>query len=635
MDPVEEKIRRVPGQPGVYVMKSAQGAVLYVGKAKNLRARLRSYVGGGARDLPKVRFLMPKVKDLECIVTGTEKEALLLENTLIKQHRPRYNINLKDDKTYLHILLDRSRPFPRFEAVRRPEPGPERDIFGPYASAAAVRQTLRQLYRLYPLRTCKDGELGRRRRPCLWYQMGRCAGVCVGKISREKYMEMVDQAVLVLQGKNEELIRLLQQKMQEAAEALRYEEAAALRDRIQAVRATLEQQRVVDADPADRDVIGAFEKDRVAEIAVLKIRNGSLVERKGFFFADIVTPLDELLSSFLVQYYWRPGEGPPEEILLPVELEDQAAIEEALRDLRGAACRLLTPRRGDKAELVKLAADNATALWEEQTREDTNRYVAIDEVRRKLALERPPRRIECFDISNLHGEMAVGSRVAFRDGSPYRDGYRRYKIRVPRGADDYGMMYEVLLRRFQRGKEEGDFPDLLLVDGGKGHLQVAVRVLRDLGIEDVPAASIAKVRGRRRGVLDLPPSDGGGGADRIFVPGKVNPLRFPARSKGFHLLQRIRDEAHRFAVSYHRKLRSRALQESELDAIPGVGRARKRALLESLGDTGRIRGASVEELRRVPGMTARAAEAVFGYFHPAAPAGEVKAADPSENNPAS
>ena len=614
MHPLEERARHLPEQPGVYLMKSAQGDVLYVGKAKNLRARLRSYVGTACRDLAKVRVLMPKVKDLDFIVTATEKEALLLENTLIKQHRPRYNINLKDDKTYLHIVLDRNHPFPRFEAVRRPEPGPGRLLFGPYASAAAVRDTLRQIQRLYPLRTCRNGEFGRRKRPCLWFQMGRCSGACVGKVSREKYAEMVDQAVLILQGKSEELIRLLEQNMQEAAQDMRFEEAAVIRDRTRAVRATVEQQRVVGTDKVDRDVIGAFEEGGATEIVILKVRNGSLVEQKGFSFSDLLMPLEELLSSFLLQYYSQPGHLPPQEILLPREPEDLVPVSEALLDLKGAACRLKVPRRGGKLEMVNLANLNAKALWEEQYREDSHRMAALEEIQKRLGLERLPRRMECFDISNLRGEMAVGSCVTFQEGLPCKDGYRRYKIKVPRGADDYGMMYEVLSRRFERGKDEKDLPDLLLVDGGKGHLQVAVRVLRDLRLSGVQVASIAKVHPGRQGRPGHS-DDLSGVTDRIFLPGKVLALDFPGHSRGLHLLQRVRDEAHRFAVAYHRRLRSRAIAKSGLDGIPGIGVARKKALLESFGDLERIRSASQEQLHQVQGMSNRAVLAVWNHFH--------------------
>lgn len=609
MQALEEKIRNLPEQPGVYLFRSDSGAVLYVGKARNLRARVRAYLGSSGRDLPKVRLLRDKVKDLEFIVTGTEKEALLLENTLIKKHRPRYNINLKDDKTYLHIVLDRDRPFPRFETARRPEARAGRLLFGPYASASAVRDTLRQIHRLYPLRTCAEGEFRSRKRPCLWYQMGRCSGACAGKISREKYLEMVDQAVLILQGRSSDLIRNLQEEMERASRELRFEEAAALRDRIESVRATVERQRVASVGGTDLDGVGVFQEGGSAQIVVLAVRDGNLVDRKAFFVPDLVGSMEEQVSSFLLQYYSPQGHPPPAEVLLPLEPGDLAALAEVLRERRGGPCRLSVPKRGERAELVKLANLNAKALFDEAQRQGTDRAAALEELARRLGLGRPPVRIDCFDISNFQGDLAVGSRVVFREGMPDKNLYRRYRIRVPAGSDDYAMMYEVLLRCFTRAGKERDLPDLFLVDGGKGHLQVALRVLRDLRIEGVAAAAIAKgARGAR----------GEGGCrtdeDRIFLPGKVLPVGFPARSKALLLLQRVRDEAHRFALAYHRRLRSDGLERSSLDGIAGIGRARKRALLKAFGEIERIQAASAEELAAVPGMNRRAAQAVRRHF---------------------
>lgn len=623
MQPLEEKIRNLPEQPGVYLFLSDQGAVLYVGKARNLRARVRAYLGAAVRDLPKVRTLLSKVEDLEFIVTGTEKEALLLENTLIKKHRPRYNIHLKDDKTYLHIVLDRDRPFPRFETARRPEARPGRLVFGPYASASAVRDTLRQIHKLYPLRTCAEGEFRRRKRPCLWYQMGRCSGACAGKVSREKYLEMVDQAVWILEGRSADLIRRLEEEMESASRDLRFEEAAALRDRIESVRATVEQQRVASADGTDRDVVGWFEEAGSAQIAVLSFRGGNLVDRKGFFLPDLICPPGEQVSSFLLQYYSPEGQPPPREILLPLEPGDLTAVAEVLKERRGGPCWLSVPRRGEKAGTVKLANLNAKALFEETQRRDSDRLAAVEELGRRLGLGRPPVCIECFDLSNLKGDLAVGSRVVFRDGLPDKDSYRRYRIRIPAGSDDYAMMYEVLLRRFTRGKEERDLPDLFLVDGGKGHLQVALRVLRDLGIEGVATAAIAKAHRGGRGRT-------GTAEDRVFLPGKVLPVQFPARSGAFLLLQRIRDEAHRFALAYHRKLRSDELERTSLDGIAGIGRARKKALLAAFGEIDGIQAASVEELAAVAGMNRRAAQAVrqhFERFRPPPPEGQAQKPD--------
>ncbi len=615
MHPIEDRIARLPAKPGVYLMKGDDGKVLYVGKAKNLKARVRSYVGAAAAVDRKVRFLMARVKDLDHIVTKTEKEALLLENTLIKRYRPRYNINLRDDKTYLHMMVDRNHPFPRFVPVRRPEARPGRLLFGPYSSAAAMRDTLRQIQKMVPLRSCSDREFQTRKRPCLQYQMGRCSGPCAGAVSSGEYNELVDQAILILQGKSDEVVQALDRGMKEASEGMRFEEAAEIRDRIRAIRLTMERQRVVGGRADDRDLIGLYEEGGHVEIALLLIRKGNLIERRRFSFPETVVSRVELLRSFLLQYYSQPGRPVPPEILLPLEMEDQETVAGILSDLREAPCALKTPKRGEKRQLVSLAELNAKSLYEEHAREDRRRFAVLQEIRKKLAMEKAPNRIECFDISNLRGELAVGSCVVFLGGLALRDEYRRYKIRLPTGADDYGMMYEILQRRFGKGPAEQTLPDLLLIDGGKGHLGVALRVLEDLGIQGVCAAAIAK--GRRRGP---DPEDPAGAvekvADRVFVPGRANPVSFSARSRGLHLLQQVRDEAHRFAITYHRKLRSRKMARSELDEVPGIGPARKKALLDAMGDVNGIRAASIEELKSVRGMNEKAAKSVWDRFHP-------------------
>jgi len=609
MHAIEEIIPHLPAQPGVYLMKGDEGKVLYVGKAKNLRARLRSYVGPGAEAYPKVRFLMPKVKELDHIVTKTEKEALLLENTLIKRYRPRYNVNLRDDKTYLHIMVDRNHPFPRFVPVRRPQAKPGRLLFGPYSSAGAMRDTLRQIHKMYPLRTCTDREFQKRRRPCLQYQMGRCSGACVGKISTEKYNEMVDQAILILRGKSDEVLRILEEEMKEASDSMRFEEAAQIRDRIRGIRLTMERQRVVGNQEEDRDVIGLYEEGRHVEISLLLIREGSLIERRGFPFSETVVSTAELLRSFLLQYYSQPGRSIPPEILLPLEMEDREAIEGLLCDLREASCSLRTPKRGEKKQLVSLADLNAKSLYEEHVRHDRRRFTVLQEVQKRLAMGKPPNRIECFDISNLRGELAVGSRVVFQEGLPCPDGYRRYRIRMPGGSDDYGMMYEVLQRRFGKGEEQEALPDLLLIDGGKGHLGVALKVLEDLGIQGVHAAAIAKRR--RREPDRVEPAVGMDPfVDRVFLAGRSNPVSFPAHSKGLHLLQQVRDEAHRFAITYHRNLRAKRQTRSAFDDLPGVGPKRRRELLKVFGSARRVREAPVEQIAAVPGISRALAERI-------------------------
>lgn len=614
MHPVEKTLSHLPVQPGVYLMKGDQGKVLYVGKAKNLKARVRSYLHTGKDAYPKVRLLMTKVRALDYIVTQTEKEALLLENTLIKRYRPRYNVNLRDDKTYLHILVDRNHAFPRFVPVRRPQVKPGVLLFGPYSSAGAMRDTLRQIHKVYPLRTCSDREFRTKKRPCLQYQMGRCSGACTGKISSERYKEMVDQAILILQGRSDELVRILEGQMERAAAEMRFEEAAQIRDRIRGIRLTMERQRVVGSQEEDRDVVGLYEQGGRMAISLLLVREGSVVERRGFPFSETVIPPPELLRSFLLQYYSQEGRSLPPEVLLPMALEDREAVEEILSDLRRGSCSLRTPKRGEKRQLVRLADLNARTLWDEQARDDQRRMKMLGEVERKLALSRAPNRIECFDISNLRGELAVGSSVVFQDGLPLREGYRRYKVRLQKGADDYGMMYEVLERRFRKGEDQEPLPDLLLIDGGRGHLGVAMRVLKDLDVRGVQAAAIAKGRARVRSGAD-PEKGTEEVMDRIFVPARSNPVSFSPRSSGLHLLQQVRDEAHRFAITYHRKLRSREMARSELDGIPGIGPKRKKALLEALGDLKGIREASIEALRRIEGMNEKAALSVWSRFH--------------------
>jgi len=619
---LEEKVRTLPESPGVYLMKGEGDTVLYVGKAKDLRARIRAYTGSGATGSIKNRFLLPKVRDLDYIVTQTEKEALLLENTLIKKYRPHYNVVFKDDKTYLHLVIDLKSPYPRIALARRPETEPGLLVFGPYASASAARETLRQIQRVYPLRTCKDRECFSRTRPCINYQMRRCLGPCVRGVSEQAYREMVDQAIMVLQGRSEELVEILERKMEEASEAMRYEEAAVLRDRIRAVRVTVEQQRVVSASRTHQDVFGIHLEGSRAELCLLQIRNGSLVDRKGFTFTHLIMEPPEFLASFLLQYYSRQTPaGIPEEIVLPFEPEGKKLLEETLSDLRKGKVSLCVPKRAKKHELLLMANLNAETRYRETIAQNRACVSAMDEVRSRLGMDRLPRRIDCIDISAIQGRMAVGARVTFKEGLPYKEGYRRYRIEAAVGADDYAMMYEVLRRSYGGAAGPEDMPDLLLVDGGKGHMAIALRALKDMGIRPFQVAAMAK--GRHRG------AQGRGGVeyavdrDRVFVPGRFDPVRFNVRSPGFRLLQQVRNEAHRFANAYHRRLRSTSIEETELEAIPGVGKRRRVVLFAHFGDIEQIRKAGIEELSQVPHIPADVAERIWRHFH--SPEGRGKA----------
>ncbi len=589
----------IPASPGVYMMKSKTGEIIYVGKAKDLRARLRTYFRDGDSRY-SVQFLMKRVADVDFIVTNNEKEALLLENTLIKQHRPRYNIRLKDDKTYVSLRLDPREEFPRLTIVRRYR----RDgalYFGPYSSAAAVRDTLRTIQEIFPIRRCPDHVFKNRTRPCLNYQIDRCTGPCCDLISKEEYRKLVDEVVLFLKGRNEDLVKELKSSMTEAADALEFEKAARMRDRLRAIERTLEKQQAVSAAGFDRDVFGLYADGSEVHIKALFIRDGKLIETGSYAFRRKQMTVAELYSSFITQFY-SADRDVPTEILVPVDVEDAGLLEEVLTERRGRKVTIHCPKKGEKARLVEMAAknaeDSATARRAAAQRDSTG----LEELSKKLRLSAVPSRIECVDISNIGGTDPVGSLVTFEDGKPDKSKYRRYRIRSVSGADDYGMMKEVLTRRYRRALAENDLPDLLIVDGGKGQLSIALAVLRDLGLEGLTVAALAK-----------PAHEGE--HDKVFLPGRKNPVTFLGSSAALHLLQRIRDEAHRFAVTYHRKLRDRSRLRSVLTDIPGIGEKRKKALLAHFGSLERVKQASVEELGAVPGIPDSLARRVYLYLH--------------------
>ncbi len=591
---------QVPSAPGCYLMRDEKDRPIYVGKAKNLRARIRNYLNESDSRY-SVKFLMRRVARIEFIVTETEKEALFLENSLIKEHRPRYNVRLRDDKTYISLRIDPREDFPRVTVVRRYRRDGAR-YFGPYDSAGTVRQILRWLQRIFPLRTCSDHVLQNRTRPCIYHQMKQCDAPCVGLIDREAYHETVAQVILALEGRNEDLERLLLDKIAAHASALEFEKAATLRDRLYDLRRTLERQRAVAVPGAeDRDVFGLYNEGRFTEIQVLFYRGGKMIGGKSFSFERSEMPLDELLSSLIVQYY---AEAPaiPAEVLTPLPLEDADAIAEALTEQRGAKAAVLCPQRGEKRALVALAERNARHAFEEKRMAEKARLDVLEQVQHMLRLPRLPRRIECFDISTIQGDKTVASMAVFGDGRPEKARYRRYAIRGAAGQDDFAAMREALMRRLARAIEENDLPDLLLVDGGKGQLGVASAVLKDLGIEDLPHAAIAKAR---------PGEDEARAQDRIFTPNRANPIIPPPSHPALLLLGRIRDEAHRFAVRYHGQRRKKAVVATVLTAIPGIGPARARTLLNVLGSVAKIKAAPVEDIAALPGFNRKLAEAVL------------------------
>lgn len=544
---LSEKIRCFPAKPGVYWMKDGRERVLYVGKAKNLRARVKAYFGRETKERYQIAFLMKRTVDIEFLVTDTEKEALLLENTLIKKHNPRYNVFLKDDKNYTSLKINVGHEFPGLFVTRTVTKDGSL-YFGPFSSGLALRETVDLLTRHFQLRTCSDHEFANRSRPCLEYQIGRCSAPCVGKISPETYRGRIESARLFLQGSQKELIHKLKSEMKMASENLQYESAARFRDLIRHCEMTLEKQKVVRHDGKDYDAIGFSESEGRLVFCVLQVRGGSLIDRQHFIFAKALLLGEDFLSQFLLQFYRLLIDLPPE-ILIPKTVRDAKTISEILEERGGHRVRIHRPLRGPKKKMSELAKANA-AEWAKTKIDRFENVVAP--LQKKLRLVVLPERIECVDISNLQGGNAVGSIVAFEDGKPLKSHYRKFKIRQTEGPNDYAMMHEVLHRRFRRALQPADLsekekwapPDLLLVDGGKGQLQIALKVLTDLGLHNQGVVAIAKPHGLEK-------------SDKIFLPGRKNPLPLKPDSPELLYLMRIRDEAHRFGLAYHRNLRSR------------------------------------------------------------------------------
>jgi len=617
-----EKLASVPTTPGVYLMKDARGKILYVGKAVVLRNRVRSYFQEAAAHTEWVGRMVEAVRDFDCIATSTEKEALILEGNLIKMHRPRFNIRFKDDKQYPYLKLTVQETWPMLVEVRTPK-NDGALYFGPYANTRAMRHTVGFAKRLFGIaagtlvadtrwRGCKWRDQRKPlTRPCLEYDIGRCMAPCVGYIEREAYLQAVHQTREFLEGKHERLAQRLKQGMAAAAQALDFETAARLRDQLDALNEVLEKQRMVSLDNEDQDVLALALSDGVACVEMLLIRGGKLLGDQHFLLESTAgRAVTEILEAFLKQHY-EAASHLPREVLLPTPTPDMSLIAEWLSDKRatldqpgGAKVTVAAPSRGRKRKLVELAMQNADlALREFREQEDTQRRLAeqvLTDLQAALVLPRPPRRIECYDLSNVQGRNAVGSMVVFEEAQPSKSQYRRFKIRLTEDRpDDYEMMREVLRRRLARVAKDEKFaklPDLLLVDGGKGQLGCAVEVLRELELTDVPAAGIAKER------------------EELFRPGNSDPIILPVNSPSLHLLQRLRDEAHRFALNYHRNRRAGAAVESVLDQIPGIGKARRSKLLRHFGSLKKIRQASAEDLAAVSGMTQSAAEAALEFL---------------------
>jgi excinuclease ABC subunit C len=651
MEPrLERTLADLPAAPGCYLMKDRRGEVVYVGKAASLRARVRQYFDAGRGD---DRIFVPLLEellgDVEVIVTRSEKEAVLLENELIKKHRPRFNVRLRDDKDFIVLRLDERHPYPRLEVRRaREKRVAGARYFGPYSSASSIRETLRIVNRHFQLRTCTDHVLDHRKRPCILFQIHRCPAPCVYEVAQEDYRQSVEDAVEFLEGRETELVERLRSRMDEAAAALRYEEAARLRDQLQAVERSLEKQRVLMADRADRDVLGLWREGPDLVVQVLSMRAGKLQDSRGYPFREQEFPDDEILSSFLALYYEQ--NPAPEEVLVPLEPAAADALADVLAERRGRRVRILTPQRGAKADLLEVAARNAEQGFRSWHEKDERREKALAALVRALHLARPPRWIECYDISTFQGALAVGSGVSLRDGAPDKANYRRYKVKGVAGQDDFAMLHEVITRRLRRAVAEGQFPDLLVIDGGKGQLNAALAAARDLGVSTSPVAGIpgapfvemvglaksrlvdpgvgaARVigrrgrRGRGEAVADAAEARERGfvpelarSPERVFLPGRKDPVVLRQNSAELFLLASLRDEAHRFAIVFHRKLRRERNFQSVLEEIPGVGEGRKRALLRHFGSLRRVRDATVAQLCEVEGFGPKQAQAVVEFF---------------------
>ncbi len=600
-----QKINLFPTQPGVYLMKDASGEILYIGKAKNLRQRVKQYFVPGRDGRLMVPYLVAKIDYIDTIVVSSEKEALLLENNLIKQHKPRYNALLKDDKSYIALKISMQDSWPTVKLVRyRGSPEPDGLYFGPYTSAQAARQTLDLLNRLFPLRQCSDQELARRVRPCLLYQMKRCAGPCAKKCTEQEYQHHLNRTIKFLRGQDKDVLKDLYEEMNRLSEALEFEKAAQILKTIRHIEKTIETQHVDRPLGHDADAIGIYRHGDEVVLAQLLFRGGRLVGSRHFDFSNIAEDDSELLSSFLLQHYEGQIEIPPE-ILVPTALTDQASVEEILSGRQKHKVSVHLPRRGEKKALLGMAQTNAEALFKSQKDEEVLREKTLLEMQERLGLSRYPSRIECFDNSNISGFEPVSSLVAFTDGLKDNKRYRTYRLKVETKPDDYASMREVLLRRYKQAKEANDLPDLVVVDGGKGQLSVALKVFEELNVTGVDVIGLAKEQGRH---------DKGMTEEQVFLPDQKDPILLKKNSPVLFLLQRIRDEAHRVAISFHRKRRNRQTLRSALDDIPGIGPSKRKALLGHFGSLKKVEIASEEELRQVKGISEANIASLKAFF---------------------
>ena len=600
--PIQTQLKALPRRPGVYLFKDNEGKVIYVGKAASLYHRVRSYFSSGTNLPPKLQRLVARISDFETIVTDSEQEALILECNLIKKYRPRYNVSLKDDKTFPYLKIDLDNDWPGVRITRRFHKDKGR-YFGPFASAGSVHKTLRLIRKIFPFRSCNKVITGADSKPCLEYHIHRCLGPCIGAVSKEDYDEVIRQVILFLEGKQELVLRELKHKMKNASQQLQFEKAALLRDQIQAIERVIEGQRIAITVKGEQDVIALAQTKDLAYVEIFFIRNNKLIGR-DYILVDGIRDEEpgQIMGSFVKQYYTSASPIPPV-ILLQYPVDEPAVITKWLQYQRGAPVKLHVPRQGAKKQLLDIVAENARQglnLYQVKQSAIAEPTTVLEELKDRLCLPKIPIRIEGYDISNIRGSLAVGSMVVFDKGIPRPANYRRFKIKTVGGIDDYAMIQEMLRRRFRRFTAAEDrwsiVPDLVLIDGGKGHLNAALEVMRELELDSIPTASLAKER------------------EEVFIPGKSKPVDISQTSAALHLLQRIRDEAHRFALGYHQRLRHKKGIASALDSIPGIGPKRKKTLIKKFGSVHGIKEASIDELAAVEGITHKLAEKIKEYL---------------------
>ena len=599
---LEAKLSALPARPGVYLFKDGEGKVIYVGKAANLRSRVRSYFGAPSNLPSKIQRLVPTIQDLEFVITNSEQEALILECDTIKRYAPKFNASLKDNKTFPYLKIDIREDWPGVYITRRVQKDGAR-YFGPFASAGSVRKTLRLVKKIFPYRSCSKRIDGKDRRPCLDYHIHQCLGPCIGAVEKGEYREVINQVILFLQGKQELILHELDAKMKAAAQQLQFEKAALLRDQIDAIEEVIEGQRIAATLQGEKDVIGLAQDETLAYVALFSIRNNKVVGQDYFVMEGTQGDSPgQIMTSFVKQYY-ASASYIPSLILLQHPVDEPVVLSQWLSHQRGGRVELQVPQKGAKKKLVETVAENAARGLElAQFKEMKAEVVSsgLQELKNRLRLPKMPRRIECYDVSNIQGTLAVASMVVLEKGWPKPAHYRRFRINTVAGADDYAMIQETLRRRFRRGLTgEGAWgitPDLVLIDGGRGQLNAALEVRQELELDSIPTASLAKEK------------------EEVFIPGEPGPVYIPKDSPALHILQRARDEAHRFAISYHQKLRSKGFVTSALDNIPGIGPKRKKALLKKFGSVEAIRKASLEELSQTEGMTLALAKRVREEF---------------------